>query len=221
MAEILDAQTNSFVIHIHKVWTLVIRKNSKINLETQSYWRKEKPSILKKKRKLSILIEWNWQRQVIVLTRTSSLNQNKSKWNWFRKKINQSMSNLTTRRLTPTGWTDTKMCSMRSIHSILSILFHLKVSPTIKKITMKNNLKSWKNTIKCYDQLVKDHQMSFVWTLILLKSLSHRQQIRSLIKGLSCNTSLKFKLKQLNQFCRRQCQLILIHSIRKNSFNIS
>ena len=131
------------------------------------------------------------------------------------------MSNLTTKRRIQTGWMGTKTSSMRSIHSILSILFHLKVSLIIKKITMKNNHRNWESTMKCWDLLVKDHQMSFVWTLTLHRNLSHGQRIRWLSRVLSWNTNLKFKHRQLSRYYQRQCQLISIHSIRKNSFNIS
>ena len=110
---------------------------------------------------------------------------------------------------------------MKSIHSILSTLFHLRVNLIINKITMKSNKENWKNTTKCCRRLDKVQMLWLVWVNINLQSLNPKLLIKRRSKLLKCNLDLKFKLKLLKLLGPKPYQVTLILLTKRSLLNIT
>jgi len=109
----------------------------------------------------------------------------------------------------------------RSIHSIHSILYHLKVNLITNRTTTRNNKKNWESITKCCRLLDKVQTLWLAWVNISLQSSSLRLQIKKLFKLSKCNLDLRFKLKSLKLFGLRLCQVISIHLTKKSLLNIT
>lgn len=110
---------------------------------------------------------------------------------------------------------------MKSIHSIHSILCHLRVNLIINKTSTKSNKENWESITKCCKLLVKALTLWLAWVNTNLQSSSQRLQIKKRFKLSKCNLNLKFKLKSLKLFGLRLYQVILIHLTKKSLLSIT
>lgn len=110
---------------------------------------------------------------------------------------------------------------MRSILSIHSILYHLRVNLITNKTSMKNNKENWKNITKCYKQLAKVQMPWLAWVNTNLLSSSPKLPTKKRSKLSKCNLDLPFKHKSSKPLGPRPCQLTSIHSTKKSLLSIT
>lgn len=134
---------------------------------------------------------------------------------------NQLLDFLHIKRTSQIGKMVKMIYFMKNIHSIHSILCHLRVSPIISRTLMKNNKKNWESITKCCRLLDKVQMPWSVWANINLQSSSLRLQIKKLSKLSKCNLDLRFKLKSLKLFGLKPYQVILIHLTKKSLLSIT
>ena len=136
-------------------------------------------------------------------------------------KKNQLLDFLLIKRTSQIGKMVKMIYFTRSIHSIHSILCHLKVNLITNRTTTKSNKENWKSITKCCKLLDKAQMPWSVWANINLQSSSLRLPIKKLSKLSKCNLDLRFKLKSLKLFGLKLCQVISIHSTKKSLLSIT
>lgn len=221
VAEKLAALINLSDIHIQKLYFQVTKKTFNKNLRTLLFWKTVKLSTWKKKVKSSILIKWTWKLLVETPLKTLKLVLELKKLKKWMMKKSRLLVFLLIKRTSQIGKMVKMIYFMKSIHSILSILCHLRVNLIINRTSTKNNKKNWKSITKCCRLSDKVQMPWSAWVNINLQSSILKLQIKKLSNLSKCRLDLKFKLKSLKLFGLRPYQVILIHLTKKNLSSIT